>query len=56
MEKIAVFTNNTEGGIIQFAMELLRDLNELGYSTLCYLPDNAKYSLREELKKMASTL
>ena len=51
MEKIAVFTNNTEGGIIQFAMELLRDLNELGYSTLCYLPDNAKYSLREELKK-----
>ena len=47
---IALFTSNTKGGIIQFTMQLLKTLNEIGVSTIAFVPDNAQYTMNEEWK------
>jgi len=55
MNRIVLFTANKEGGIIQLAMELLRDLSDLNNSVLCFVPSTANYSISEKYKNKVVT-
>lgn len=49
---IIIFTSNTEGGILQYALRLLRELSALGQECRLFLPQNAKVSKEEELQHL----
>lgn len=49
--KIVLFTGNSDGGMLQFTLTLLRTLCDLGIDTVCFVPKNASASLSEDYRK-----
>lgn len=48
---IAVFTANKKGGIVQLAIEVFKQLSELGFLTYCFLPDTVSVENMEGFDK-----
>lgn len=44
-----LFTSNEQGGIIQFIIQILCELNLLKYDVRCFLPEEASVSIPDEL-------
>ena len=42
MKKIVLFTSNIMGGIIQFTEQLFRELNNMNYEVVCFIPDSSE--------------
>ena len=47
--KIVLFTANVNGGIVQLAIQLLKELSMMEFSVNCFIPDVAQYSCDEQL-------
>ena len=46
---IVVFSSNKKGGIVQFSIEITKQLIALGHKTKLFLPSDAIYSQEEGL-------
>ena len=48
---IILFTSNIKGGILQFTIQILKELKEMNYEVLAFIPQNSKYSVDEKYSK-----
>lgn len=46
---IAIFTSNKKGGIVQFALELYRQIYNLGVNVYCFLPETTPFTTLEDM-------
>lgn len=49
---IALFTSNVSGGILQFAVQLLKEFSEMGESVVCHMPRQASCSIPERFERL----
>ena len=43
-KRIVLFTANVNGGIVQLAVQLLKELTMMGLAVNCFIPDSAQYN------------